>query len=128
MTNRAREAAIRDRITAELQAAGSDYVKAEYRIPLNSARGSRRRSRSMDVFVQHNSTKYIIEVKHAKVYHAGIGQLLAYRALHCQNCKLVLVLYGTPVELLQYSAECQLVLDHLNTANDLKIVLMKEVG
>ena len=128
MTNRAREAAIRDKIALQLSNAAADYVSTEYRIPLNSDRGSRRRSRSMDVYVQHNSVKYIIEVKHCKVYFTGIGQLQAYQALQCKDCKLVLVLYGTPAELRQYEAECRKVLKHLESTYKLKIVLMTEEG
>ncbi len=126
MTNLAREAAIRDSIASRLSDA--DYVKTEHRIPLNSDRGTRRRSRAMDVFVQHKDSRYIIEVKHAPKYHAGIGQLIAYRALHCPECKLVLVLYGTPLELRQYESECKKVLTSLEQSNMLRIALMTEVG
>lgn len=82
----------------------------------------------MDVFVEHNKVKYIIEVKHCKVYTHAIGQLIAYRALHCPECKLVLVLYGTPAEISQYKPECQKVLTNLALSNNLKIALMTELG
>lgn len=126
MSNLAREAAIRDKIASQL--AQSDYCKTEYRIPLNSTGGHRRRSRSMDVFVQHQETSYIIEVKHAPKYTQAIGQLIAYRALHCPECKLVIVLYGTPLEISQYKPECQKVLTSLEASNKLKIALMVEIG
>jgi hypothetical protein len=126
MSNLAREAAIRDKIASQLS--NAEYCKTEYRIPLNSTGGGRRRNRSMDVFVQHESIKYIIEVKHAPKYTQAIGQLIAYRALHCQDCRLVIVLYGTPAEIAEYKPECQKVLTSLEVSNNLKMVLMSELG
>lgn len=131
VANRSREASIRDRIALEMLATKSKlpvFVQKERRIPISSDGGNRRYCRAIDIYAEIDNQKYIVEVKSAKVYHAGVGQLIAYQALHCSESKLVLVLYGTPLEVRQYAAECRLVLASLKRSNGLDIKLMIEIG
>lgn len=126
MANRRREADIRDKMVAELKP--HCHTAPEYHIRVNRKCNVRR---AIDIVCQDKESGEVkvIEIKQASRYAHAIGQLLSYQALmHHTNPTLVLVIYGTPYELLTYEGECRKVLDNIREKYGIIISLLTEVG